>query len=58
MAKLAKNVYFTSKGERKLNSYLCHIPKDVAEKANITGNDEIKVYAEKNKIVIVKKDVN
>ena len=31
MPKLAKNMYTTTKGERKLNCYFANIPKEVVE---------------------------
>ena len=31
MPKLAKNMYTTAKGERKLNCYVVNIPKEVVE---------------------------
>jgi antitoxin component of MazEF toxin-antitoxin module len=54
MPKLARNMYTTAKGERKLNCYACNIPKEVANKANITAVDDLKVYAQDNKIIIEK----
>lgn len=55
MPKLARNMYTTAKGERKLNCYACNIPKEVANKADITADDDLKVYAQGNKIIIEKK---
>lgn len=54
MPKLAKNMYTTAKGERKLNCYLANIPKEVVYKTNIKDGDNIKVYSKRNKIIIEK----
>lgn len=54
MPKLAKQKYTTAKGERKINCYLATIPKIVVKKSGIEDSDEIKVYAESNKIIIEK----
>ena len=32
MPKLAKNMWTNSKGERKLNCYVCNIPKEIVNK--------------------------
>ena len=56
MPKLAKNMYTTAKGERKLNCYLCNIPKELIEKTNISDSDDLKIYAKDNKIIIEKKE--
>lgn len=55
MAKLAKNMYTTAKGERKLNCYVISIPKEIVYKTNIKEDDKIKVYAKDNKIIIERK---
>lgn len=55
MPKLAKNMYTTSNGERKLNCYVCTIPKEVVEKSDIQEDDEIVAYEEFGMIVINKK---
>lgn len=54
MAKLGRNSYTTSKGERKINCYLINIPKEVANKTDLIDK-ELRVYAEGNKIIIEKK---
>lgn len=54
MPKLAKNMWTNSKGERKLNCYVIHIPKRLVDETNIDENDNIKIYAEKDKIIIEK----
>lgn len=53
MPKLAKNMYTTAKGERKLNCYVCNIPKEIVNKTDLEGK-ELKIRAEKNKIIIEK----
>ena len=41
MPKLAKNMYTTAKGERKLNCYVVNIPKEVVEKTNLKDMQEL-----------------
>lgn len=53
MPKLAKNMYTTAKGERKLNCYGVNIPKEVVNKTDLEGK-ELKIRAEGNKIIIEK----
>lgn len=53
MPKLAKNMWTNSKGERKINCYVCNISKEIVNKTDIKNN-EIKIYAENNKIIIEK----
>lgn len=52
MAKLAKLMYYTSKGEKKLNCYVKNIPKEIVKQAGITDNDDLIVRAENGKIII------
>lgn len=54
MPKLAKQMYTTAKGERKLNCYVISIPKDIVEKAKLSGED-LKISTLGNKIIIEKK---
>lgn len=54
MAKLVKNNYYTSKGEKKINSFNVSISKKVVEAAGFTGDEKIKVYAKDGKIIIEK----
>jgi hypothetical protein len=54
MAKLSKQYYITSKGEKKINCYHINISRGVVDKTNITNNDEVKIYAHDNKIIIEK----
>lgn len=53
MPKLNKLYYMTSKGERKINCYNVQIPKKIVNETNI-GDENIKIYAENNKIIIEK----
>ena len=53
MPKLAKNMYTTAKGERKLNCYVVNIPKEVVEKTNLKDAD-LKISSKDNKIIIEK----
>ena len=55
MPKLAKNMWTNSKGERKLNCYVCNIPKEVVKKANLEDKN-LQIIAEDRKIVIKEKD--
>ncbi|MEE1156435.1 MAG: AbrB/MazE/SpoVT family DNA-binding domain-containing protein [Methanobrevibacter sp.] len=55
MAKLAKVMYGTAKGERKLNCYMKSIPKEVVKQAGINEDDDLQVYAKDNKIIIERK---
>ena len=50
--KLSKNMYTTSKGERKLNCYNIAIPKEIIKKTNIKEDEQLKIYAEEQKIII------
>ena len=54
MGKLAKQMYITAKGERKLNCFVINIPKEVVLKTNLIDK-EVVVYAKENKIIIEKK---
>lgn len=56
MPKLAKQYYLNAKGERKINCYKINISKEIIEKTNIKNNDNIKVYAKDNKIIIEKEE--
>ena len=44
MPKLAKNMYTTAKGERKINCYVVNIPKEVVEKTNLKDKLKLKKY--------------
>ena len=54
MPKLAKQMYTTAKGERKLNCYVISIPKEVVMKTDLDGKD-LKIETSGNKIIIEKK---
>ncbi len=53
MPKLAKNMYTTAKGERKLNCYVIHIPKEIVNKTDLEDKN-IKISSQDNKIIIEK----
>ena len=54
MPKLAKNMYRSVKtGERRLNCYLIHIPKEIVNKTDLEDKD-LKISAKDNKIIIEK----
>lgn len=52
MPKLAKNVYYNSKGEKKVNCYIAHISKEILSQTNIKEDDSIIIYTKDNKIII------
>lgn len=52
--KLAKNMYTTAKGERKINCYSCNLSKRIVQQAGITDQDQIKIYVQNKKIIIEK----
>ena len=54
MGKLAKQMYTTAKGERKLNCFIVNIPKEVVLRTNLIDK-EVVVYAKDNKIIIERK---
>lgn len=54
MPKLAKNYYYDKNGQRKVNCYLLNISKKILNKTNIAEDDNIKIQAINNKIVIEK----
>lgn len=53
MPKLAKNMWTNSKGERKLNCYVCNIPKEIVNKTDLEDKN-IKISTQDNKIIIEK----
>lgn len=55
MRRLNKQYYYTRDGERKTNCYHVVISKNVIGETNITEDDELKIYAKDNKIIIEKK---
>lgn len=56
MAKLNKQVYYNSKGEKKLNCYHVIVPKEIVGQTNIKETDELEVRAENNKLIVEKKE--
>lgn len=55
MAKLNKQKYYSTKtGESKVNCYKVNLSKFIVEASGIKEDDEIIIYAEKNKIIIEK----
>lgn len=54
MGKLAKQMYTTAKGERKLNCFVINIPKEVVFKTELIDK-EVVVYAKDGKIIIENK---
>lgn len=54
MAKLTKQMYYKANGEKKLNCYKVAISKEIVSKTNIKENDNIRIYATDNKIIIEK----
>ena len=54
MAKLTKQMYYKANGEKKINCYKVAISKEIVKQAKIQDQDEIKVYAGENKIIIEK----
>ena len=55
MSKLVKQHYYTSKGEKKVFSYIATVPKKVLKESNINEDDEIIVSAYYGEILIQKK---
>jgi len=56
VSKLNKQVYYNSKGEKKINCYHIIVSKEVVAKAGINEDDEIEVKAVDKKIVVEKKE--
>ncbi len=54
MPKLAKQYYYSPNGERKINCYKASISKELLKQTNIKENDQVKIYAKDNKIIIEK----
>lgn len=52
--KLIKQMHYNKKGEAKINCYHVNIKKEIVKQANINDNDEIKISAKDNKIIIEK----
>lgn len=56
MGKLNKQVYYNSKGEKKINCYHIIVSKEIVAKAGINEDDEIEVKAKGKKIIVEKKE--
>lgn len=56
MSKLAKQYWFNSKGKKNVSCYKAMITKEVLKQANIDADEEVKIYANDNKIIIEKKE--
>lgn len=54
MPKLAKQMYYNAKGEKKINCYNLNIPKSIVSQTDIKDNDNVKIYVENKKIIIEK----
>lgn len=54
MARLTKQYYFSQKGERKINCYKINVSKELLKQTDIKEDDQIKIYAKNNKIIIEK----
>mgnify|MGYP004479700957 FL=1 len=54
MAKLTKQMYFKADGSKRINCYKVAISKEIVKQANIQDDEEIKIYAGENKIIIEK----
>lgn len=56
MGKLNKQVYYNSKGEKKINCYHIIVSKEIVAKAGINEDDEVEVKAQGKKIIVEKKE--
>ena len=56
MSKLAKNMYTDAKGNRKINCYVCNIPKVIVDKTDLKDK-EIKFSVKDSKIIIESKEI-
>ncbi len=54
MQKLKKQIYITKKSGPKVNCYYVNISKEILAKTNITEDDNLKITAKNNKIIIEK----
>lgn len=54
MAKLGKVYYRTAKGEKKLNTYMISLSKELVAQTNISDEDELKISVKNNKIIVEK----
>lgn len=58
MQKLKKQMYITKKNGPKVNCYYVNISKEILAKTNITENDNLKITAKNNKIIVEKEKDN
>lgn len=56
MSKLNKQVYYNSKGEKKINCYHIVVSKEIVAKAGIEADDEIEIKAVGKRIIVEKKE--
>lgn len=54
MTKLTKQMYYKADGSKRINCYKVAISKEIVKQANIQDDEEIKIYAVENKIIIEK----
>lgn len=54
--RLVRQKYYTANGEAKINCYKIAIGKKYILEAGINEKDDLEVYAEKNKIIVRKKE--
>lgn len=54
MPKLNAMKYITATGDRKINCYRVIISKDVVNAAGFNQEDNLKIYSQKEKIIIEK----
>lgn len=54
MQKIKKNYYYNKNGEKKINSYMIYISKELIRKSNINETDNIEVKTDGEKIIIEK----
>lgn len=57
MPKLNHKYYYTSTGERKINCYTISITREDINKAGFNDNMQLKVTAEKNRLIVEKANV-
>ena len=56
MQKLSRQYYYTKSGERKINCYKVNLSREIISEAQITENDNLKIYVKDNKIIIEKRN--
>lgn len=55
--KLVAQKYLNASGEKKVNCYKLNISKKHLQDAGINEDDDLEVYVEGNKIVVIKKGI-